>query len=146
MHFGSIREANCHLGRLIMIMKIMITTMKLIRRHSILSGYTLEIITDTSQRPKTVQNGQKRPKTAKNGQTLPKMAKNGQKRNMRMIRIHSRLPRYNLYTIPDTLQPVFRHFYCQNGCWSDGKIENPCHIIKNLPKYVGDLRNETNPG
>jgi hypothetical protein len=68
MHLGSIREANCHLGRLIMIMKIMITT--------ILSGYTLDIITDTSQRPKTVK---KRPKTANNGQKLPKIAKNGQK-------------------------------------------------------------------
>jgi hypothetical protein len=43
---------------------------------------------------------------AKHGQTWPKTARNGQTRNMRMIRIHSRLPRYNLYTIPDTLQPV----------------------------------------
>ena len=58
------------------------------------------------------------PKRQKNGKKWPKMER---KRNMRMIRIHSRLPRYNLYTIPDTLHPVFRHFQCQNGCWSDGK-------------------------
>ena len=53
-----------------MIMKIMITTMKLIQRHSILSGYTLEIITDTSQRPKMVQNGQKRQKNGHLVKTL----------------------------------------------------------------------------
>jgi hypothetical protein len=58
-----------------MIMNIMIMTMELIRRHSILLGYALEIITDTSQRPKPVKNGQKRPKTSKNGQKWPKRPK-----------------------------------------------------------------------
>ena len=68
MHLGSIREANCHLGRLVMIMKIMLMTMKLIWRHSILSGYTPEIITDKSQRPKMAKNSPKWTKTTKNNQ------------------------------------------------------------------------------
>jgi hypothetical protein len=45
-----------------------------------------------------------------NGQKRPKMAKNGQKRNMRMIRIHSRLSMYNLYTIPDPIPVTVRPF------------------------------------
>jgi hypothetical protein len=44
---------------------------------------------------------------AKHGQKRQKTAKTGQTGNIRVIRIHSRLPRYNIYTIPDTLQPVF---------------------------------------
>ena len=120
-------------------MKIMIMTMTLIWRHSILSGYTLDIITDTSLWSKTVINDQKRPKTTKNGQKWPKQPKNGQKwpkMAMRISRIHSMLPRYNLYTIPDTLQPVFRPLNTLLESKWMLTYENPCIIIQNQGEMI----------